>query len=230
MLGRRHSVSGFWTPRAAGSDTPVAAMDQTRASAPQPDLDDLVDALTRETEVERVLRLQPARVVAMPRPLPLTRLLVVLVVLLLGGMAWLMARLDGQVRALVVEVREHQRTSEVVRQPPLPAPAVLIADDSFAAALARAPDQAPRLLVARGHLLLADHRAAAAVEAFAAAARSSELPLSSFDRLGWAAAQLEAGAPQAARATVLVLDHAALTPAERGLAAELLTRCVHAAP
>ena len=92
--------------------------------------------------------------------------------------------------------------------------------------LAKAPDQAPRLLAARGRLLLTNHRAVEAMAAFAAASVRSELPLSSIDRLAWATAQVEGGEPRAARVTVLAIDHATLTAAERVLAAELLTRCV----
>lgn len=228
MLGGRRPASAFWTPRAAGSDTRVAAMDQTRASEPQPDLHDLVNALTRETEVDRTLRASPGQVMGIPRPMLLTRLLVVLAVLLIGGMAGLMIRLTGHVRSLVVDLRMNQQGAAVVRQPPLPSADDLLADDRFAAALAKAPDQAARLLSARGQVLLLNHRAVEAMAAFAAADRHSDRPMSVIDRLAWAAAQLDGGEPQAARATVLAIDHAALTPAERALAADLLTRCVQA--
>lgn len=226
--GGRRAASAFWTPHAAGSDTRVAAMDQTRASEPQPDLNDLVNALTRETEVDRTLRASPAQVMGIPRPMLLTRLLVVLVVLLIGGMAGLMIWLTGHVHALVVDLRMNQQGSAVVRQPPLPPADELLADDRFVAVLAKAPDQAVRLFAARGQALLLNHRAVEAMAAFAAADRRSDRPLAVIDRLAWASAQLDGGEPQAARATVLAIDHAMLTPAERALAADLLTRCVQA--
>ena len=195
-------------------------------SQPDPDLDDLVNALTRETAVDPGLRARSGQEMGIPRPLLLTRLLVVLAVLLIGGMAGLMIWLGSHMRALVVDLREHQHGAGAVRQPPLPSVDDLRDDGRFAQELARAPDQAARLMVARGHLLMTDHRPVEAVAAFAAAARHSELPLSSADRLEWAAAQIDSGDPRAARVAVLAIDHAALTPAERGLAAELLTRCV----
>lgn len=203
-------------------------MNQTRASAPEPDLDELVNELTRETAVDPALRAPRAQVIGIPRPLLITRLLVVLAVLLIGGMAGLMVWLTGHVRALVVDVRLHQQGAEAVRQPALPAADDLLVDERFAVVLAKAPDQAARLLAARGRLLLINHRSVDAMAAFAAAAQRSDRPLAAIDRLSWAAAQVEGGEPRAARVTVLAIDHATLTPAERVMAADLLTRCVQA--
>ena len=203
-------------------------MDQTHASQPEPNLDNLVNALTRETAVDPALRAAHAQVVGIPRPQILTRLLVVMAVLLIGGMAGLMVWLTGHVRALVVDLRAHIQGAEAIRQPPLPSADDLLVDDRFAQVLAKAPDQASRLLAARGQLLLLNHRPSDAMVAFSAAAQRSERPLSAIDRLNWAAAQIEGGEPRAARAAVLAIDHAALTTAERELAADLLTRCVQA--
>lgn len=201
-------------------------MDQTRASQPEPNLDDLVNALTRETAVDPGLRARSGPVMGIPRPLLLTRLLVVLVVLLIGGMAGLMIWLNGHMRALVVDLRLHQQRVETVRQPPLPAADDLLVDERFAVVLAKAPDQAARLLAARGHLLLTNHRPVEAMAAFVAAAQRADRPMSAIDRMAWAGAQIDSGEVRAARVTVLAIDHATLTPAERVLAAGLLTRCV----
>jgi hypothetical protein len=164
-------------------------------------------------------------VAQLPRPAWWLRLLLLAAVTALGLMALLAvvsARVLGDVENLTRI--QHQPAVPNLR-PALPAPELLLQPSTFATALARQPDEAGHLHLARASLLLHAGRRAEAADAFAAAA-ATVTGLPPGQRLTWADLLVELGRIDEARAVLVDLDATRLDPAQRALTAALAGRCL----
>ena len=188
---------------------------------PPKSVDALVQAISEETAAPSVV------VLLLPRPHPLSRLLAVMVVVLLVGLAWLSWTLIGGIGVLGGIIREHQQMIEALPTPAaLPAAAELLDDAVFADILHRRPDDAARLHAGRGQALAAVGRWEEAITSFTTARKVSLVPLPAVDRIAHADALLHAGWYRQARTAIEALPFATLAPAERTSAAAVLSGCL----
>jgi hypothetical protein len=193
-----------------------------------PSVGDLVAAVTRSAEAaaEADRRRPPPGAMTFPRPPGLLQGLMGLVMLLMLGVAGLVAGVGWALQSGLV-----RETAREVGPPPPPPPfpAALLADDTtWMTLLADHPRRAAEILADRAGALVAAGRPDAALDTLAMLeARGHLPPRSAFDRT-FALAAL--GRPADALLAARTVDGAKLEPAERSRLAALVERLVLGRP
>ncbi len=178
----------------------------------QPSVDDLLGKL--QSEHQQMSALRRGIVHGVPRPSLLIRLLLVMCVLMIGGIAWLIG-VVGLRAVHVVELIRAKRAAEAAVTSALPSGADLLQAGKFRTALLRHPQAAARLYAEQGRELLAQGRAGEAVTSFAAARQRAVMPLPGAALVDEIEALVAAGRQPEAQRRLLELDLATCDQLDR---------------
>ena len=201
-------------------------MDKSLSVKP-PSVGELVRAISQEAKAKLP---QPpmAMVLQIPTPHPLSRLLVILSVTLIGVLTALLVLMMYHVTGLVSQIRLSQELRANPPVPPLPTAEALLDDNIFSIALLRNPKEAMRLYCARGETLLKKGDAHGAISCYneANVRLDNDLPASS--RIELSRAYFQIGKLENALGEVRALDFAHLSATELEAANDVLSRVLFA--
>ncbi len=197
----------------------------TAARSQPPSLAELVRAISEEVPVPAV----PApMVMQMPRPHPLSRLLLITAVMLCALLATMLYGLTHHVQNLMADIRLQEAERANPALAPLPSTERLLDPSIFAMDCAARPAEVGRLHAARAHALVAAQRPLEAIDGFALASQWNDAPLAAVDRVALGEALLATGRADEARTLLLGIDMTDLSDDLRARSNDVLGRVVMA--
>jgi hypothetical protein len=189
------------------------------AISQQPSVDDLLGKL--QDEHDQISALRQGIHHGVPRPPLLVRLLLLISVLLIAGVAALIAVVGWRTTLLVDQIRIH-RADQRAEEAALPIGDALLDPSQFSAAARRRPDALAPLFAAKAQVLLQKKRTAEALIAFAEARQHALAPLTAGAQVAEIEALLSLGRQAEARERLLQCDMDGWTPQERARMVRIL--------
>lgn len=198
---------------------------QTRVKPPS--VGELVRAISEEA------MMKPAdasigMVLHLPKPHPLSRLLVILSVLLIGILAALLVFMTHHVNGLVSQIRIDQDLRKNPPLPPLPTADALMDDNIFSIALLHYPGDAMRLYCARAEALLQRGDAIAAIACYKEANVRLDNDLPASGRIELSRALMQIGQFDHATRELRILNFEVLSATDLATANDMLSRVLFA--
>ncbi len=192
-----------------------------------PSVGEIVRAISEEAMMKPAIVPMTAALY-LPKPHPLSRLLVVLSVLLIGILAVLLVFMTHHVNGLVSQIRIDQETKNNPPLPPLPTADALVDDKIFTFALLHYPKDAMRLYCARAEVLLQRGDAYAAIACFKEANVRLDNDLPASGRIELSRALLQTGQFDQAKRELRTLNCEMLSATDLATANDMLSRVLFA--
>jgi hypothetical protein len=203
----------------------VAIDKQTQVKPPS--VGEIVRAISEEAMMKPVIA-PMTTVLHLPKPHPLSRLLVVLSVLLIGILAVLLVLMTHHVNGLVNQIRVDQDLRNNPTLPPLPTADALVDDKIFALALMHYPKDAMRLYCARAETLMQRGDATAAIACYKEANVRLDNDLPASGRIELSRALMLTGQFDHATRELRTLNFELLSATDLATANDLLSRVLFA--
>ena len=192
-----------------------------------PSVGEIVRAISEEAMMKPAI-VPMAAVLYLPKPHPLSRLLVVLSVLLIGILAVLLVFMTHHVNGLVSQIRLDQELRNNPPLPPLPTADALVDDNIFSFALLHYPNDAMRLYCARAEALLQRGDAIAAIACYKEANVRLDNDLPASGRIELSRALMLTGQFDLAKRELRTLNFEMLSATDLATANDMLSRVLFA--
>jgi tetratricopeptide (TPR) repeat protein len=176
------------------------------------------EALAKPPEVDEPTTMH------LPKPHPLSRLLVILSVLMIAILASLLVFTAHHVNGLLSQIRINQELRQNPPLPPLPTDAALMDDNIFSVAVRHYPNDAMRLYCARAAALFHRGDAYAAIACYQEAHVLLDNDLPAAGRIELSRALMQTGQFESAKRELRTLNFETLNDNDLAMANDVLSR------